>query len=98
MPAHRLGRWSRPDHREAFIGHAAQRGSADDREYPTTGAGVERRAARNAAHGKRGADADHRVGGSQQHDVGTGDRVDDPGPLAVSAPMNAKLCVGIWAR
>ena len=60
-------------------------------EYPMTGAGVERRAARMPPTASAAPMLTTGLEG-QRHDVGTGDRVDDPGPFAVSAPMNAKLC------
>ncbi len=99
VPAHCLGGGFDADHREAFIGHATQRLSADYRRIADDrGRGRAQRTA-DPGHGKDGADADHRVGRRQQDDVGLADGRHRFGcGAAFSAPMNAKLCVGTWAR
>ena len=94
-------RWSRhPDHREAFVGHAAQRLSRDD------GGVADHRRRRRP---QRAADARDRRGWHRCSRPDWTARAArrrrsrwpraTPGPaVALSAPTNAKLCVGIWAR
>ena len=67
------------DHRQAFIGHPAQRLSGDDGGVADDRRRRRAQRATDSGHGEDRADAHHRIGRREQHDVGVGDRLGDTG-------------------
>ena len=77
MAADGLGRGLHPDRGQAGVRHPAERLAADDRRDPDHAGGRLAQRLAHTGHTEHGADRNHRIGGSEQDGVRTGDRVQD---------------------